>query len=314
MSVESCAAFLRAALQDAQVRQQMKAMTAVGELVRLGREHGYLFDGRDVAVASSASEFATYTKPSAPGPSAAKVPAPRPAPSATEPSATEPTAFYHHEYDMDQIPGFAAVIDELPALKIKPSTVDLARFDEGFRADDLRSTSLAPGSAEYERWRAEPPDPPPAPGSRRDFHLVNLDEHVEHEGYAAYFAAKVRLVDALEKVFGGDVRLSGGMWYPPSAYRLWHTNEDQPGWRMYLIDFDGEFADPEHTSFFRYQHPETRELVTLPERPRLVRFFKIEQDPERLFWHCIVNPTRRHRWSFGCTVPDTWLDDIAGRS
>jgi hypothetical protein len=45
-----------------------------------------------------------------------------------------------------------------------------------------------------------------------------------------------------------------------------------------------------------------------------VRFFKVEQDPGRLFWHCIVNATRRHRWSFGFTVPDTWLDAVAGRS
>ncbi|MFA1549838.1 Nif11-like leader peptide family natural product precursor [Actinomadura chokoriensis] len=296
MSVESCAAFLRVALQDGEVRQQMKAMTGVAEMVRFGRAHGYFFDGRDLAVASSAVDI----------PEAAS--AVRPAP-----AATEETSFYHHEYDMDQIPGFAAVIDELPALKIKPSTVDLARFDEEFRAEDLSSTSMVPGSAEYHRWRAGP-GAQAGPASRRDFHLINLDEHVEHAGYDAYYAAKTRLVEALEKVFSGEVRLSGSMWYPPSSYRLWHTNEDQPGWRMYLIDFDEDFPDPEHTSFFRYQHPETRELITLPERPRLARFFKVEQDPDRLFWHCIVNPTRRHRWSFGCNVPDTWFADIAGRS
>ncbi|MFB4309126.1 Nif11-like leader peptide family natural product precursor [Actinomadura sp. GTD37] len=294
MSVESCAAFLRVALGDAQVRQQMKAMTAVAEMVRLGRSHGYVFDGRDLAAASSSPDLAA----------AVAAPAARPAP-----PAAEPTAFYHHEYDMDQIPGFAAVIDELPALKIKPSTVDLARFDERFRAEDLRSTSLLPGSAEYRRWRAglDPRD-------RRDFHLVNLDDHVDHAGYAAYYAAKTRLVAALEEVFDGEVRMSGSMWYPPSSYRLWHTNEDQPGWRMYLIDVDEEFPDPERTSFFRYQHPETREPVTLLERPRLARFFKVEQDPDRLFWHCIVNPTPRHRWSFGFNVPDTWFAGIAGRS
>ncbi|MDL4773542.1 MULTISPECIES: Nif11-like leader peptide family natural product precursor [Thermomonosporaceae] len=296
MSVESCAAFLRVALRDTRFRQQMKAMTAVAEMIRLGRAHGYLFDERDLAVASSSPDLAEAA------------PVVRSAP-----SETGPTAFYHHEYDMDQIPGFAAVIDQLPALKIKPSTVDLARFDEGFRAEDLRSTSMVPGGREHRRWRAGL-GAQAGPRDRRDFHLVNLDEHVEHEEYDAYYAAKTRLVDALEKVFGGEVRLSGSMWYPPSSYRLWHTNEEQPGWRMYLIDFDEDFADPEQTSFFRYQHPETRELVTLSERPRMARFFKVEQDPDRLFWHCIVNPTQRHRWSFGCNVPDTWFDDIAGRS
>ncbi|WP_131737518.1 Nif11-like leader peptide family natural product precursor [Actinomadura roseirufa] len=298
MSVESCSAFLRAALADTRIRQQMKAMTAVPEMIRLGRVHGYLFDGRDLAVASAAPDLAA----------AAPELAVRPAP-----PAAEPAAFYHYEYDMDRLPGFADVIAELPALKIKPSTVDLGRFDDRFRAEDLHSTSLAPGSAEYQAWRTAP-GAPADPGHRRDFHLINLDDHVDHEGYDAYYAAKARLVTALEKVFGGEVRLSGSMWYPPSSYRLWHTNEDQPGWRMYLIDVDEDFSDPEHTSFFRYQHPETRELVTLPERPRMARFFKVEQDPERLFWHCIVNPTTRHRWSFGCAVPDTWADALAGRS
>ncbi|GGT60885.1 Nif11-like leader peptide family natural product precursor [Actinomadura citrea] len=302
MSVESCAAFLRYALRDTGIRQQMKAMTAVAEMIRLGRAHGYLFDARDLAAASSSPDF-SEAAPRAASEKAAS------GPQAPAPATAEPTAFYHYEYDMADLPGFDAVLEQLPALKIKPSTVDLAEFDAEFRADDLRSTSLAPNGAEYHRWRAAP-----ATRRRRDFHLVNLDSHTDHADYEAYYAAKIRLVDALEKVFGGEVRLSGNLWYPPSSYRLWHTNEDQPGWRMYLIDFDEGFPDAEHTSFFRYQHPETDELVTLRERPKLARFFKVEQDPDRLFWHCIVNPTPRHRWSFGCHVPDTWLGAIAGRS
>ncbi|MEU9867699.1 Nif11-like leader peptide family natural product precursor [Actinomadura sp. NPDC048021] len=311
MSVESCAAFLRFAVHDTGIRQQMKAMTAVAEMVRLGRAHGYLFDARDLAAASSSPDFSE----AAPEAASEKTAGPKPGAAASEAApttaapTTEATAFYHYEYDMADLPGFDAVLDVLPALKIKPSTVDLAEFDAEFSADDLRSTSLAPNSPEYRRWRAALDT-----RRRRDFHLVNLDSHTDHADYEDYYAAKIRLVDALEKVFGGEVRLSGNLWYPPSSYRLWHTNEDQPGWRMYLIDFDEPFPDAEHTSFFRYQHPETAELVTLRERPRLARFFKVEQDPERLFWHCIVNPTPRHRWSFGCHVPDTWLDAIAGRS
>ncbi|MEV0660450.1 Nif11-like leader peptide family natural product precursor [Actinomadura luteofluorescens] len=311
MSVESCAAFLRFALRDTGIRQQMKAMTAVAEMVRLGQAHGYLFDARDLAAASSSPDFSEAAPKTASGNTTSGNTASGNTASGQEsvPAAAEPTAFYHYEYDMEDLPGFDAVLAELPALKIKPSTVDLAAFDEEFRADDLRSTSLAPNGAEYRRWRAALDT-----RRRRDFHLINLDSHTDHADYEAYYAAKIRLVGALEKVFGGDVRLSGNLWYPPSGYRLWHTNEDQPGWRMYLIDFDGEFPDPDHTSFFRYQHPETDELVTLRERPRLARFFKVEQDPDRLFWHCIVNPTPRHRWSFGCHVPDTWLGAIAGRS
>lgn len=104
------------------------------------------------------------------------------------------------------------------------------------------------------------------------------------------------------------MRFSGSLWYPPRSYRLWHTNETQPGWRMYVVDLD---ADPAHTgeaSFFRYQNPTTGELVTLPERRQIIRFFKAEQDPQRLFWHCIANPGPHHRWSFGFVVPDNWVD------
>ena len=38
----------------------------------------------------------------------------------------------------------------------------------------------------------------------------------------------------------------------------------------------------------------------------------VAQDPDRLFWHCIVNPSERHRWSFGFVVPDNWIDAIEG--
>jgi hypothetical protein len=83
---------------------------------------------------------------------------------------------------------------------------------------------------------------------------------------------------------------------------------------MYIVDVDAPFDDPEETSYFRYQNPQTGEIVTLRERQRIVRFFKAEQDPLRLFWHCIVNPTERHRWSFGFVVPEGWQDALERNS
>lgn len=75
-----------------------------------------------------------------------------------------------------------------------------------------------------------------------------------------------------------------------------------------MIDFDESVEQPKGTSFFRYMNPQSKEVVTLEERPKLVRFFKIEQEKEKLFWHCIVNATTRSRWSFGFIVPDHWMD------
>ena len=300
MSVESCTRFLRLAAEDPHVRQQMKALTGIAEVIRLARAGGYDFTVRDLMVASSE---AGHTD--APEAKDAPQVADRPKPRAGE--------VYHYEYDMSELPGFAAIIDELPRLKIQPSTVDLARFYGTFREEDLRSTSLAPSGPEYRAWRDRAAAESPG-DARRDFHLVNLDEHVAHRGYDGYLAAKTRVVAALEDIFDADVRFSGSLWYPPSAYRLWHTNENQPGWRMYIVDFDGDFTDPGHTSFFRYQNPATGELVTLRERPRMVRLFKIEQDTDRLLWHCIVNPTERHRWSFGFVVPEHWTERLPERS
>ncbi|MFC0039801.1 Nif11 family protein [Actinomadura rayongensis] len=294
MSVESCTEFLRVIGDDPGLRRQFRAMTGVAEMIRLGRVHGFAFDGGDLAAAAATDAAARLVPPA---PRRAERPVP---------------GFHHYEFALEEIPGFAPVLDELPHLKIRPDTVDLDAFDRDFRADDLRSTSAAPASAEFARWRTGA-GAPAGPNDARHFHLVNLDDHVDHPAYDGYLAAKNRTVAALEKVFGDEVRFSGSMWYPPSSYRLWHTNESQPGWRMYLIDFDAPFDDPADTSFFRYQRPGTSELVTLPERPRLARFFRIGQEPERLFWHCIVNPTRRHRWSFGFVVPDSWTDALEAR-
>jgi hypothetical protein len=129
---------------------------------------------------------------------------------------------------------------------------------------------------------------------------VNLDQHVDHSLYA-YFDAKMRTIRQLERVLGCEIQFSGSMWYPTLAYRLWHTNETQPGWRMYLIDFDEPIAPADIRSFFRYMNPQTKEIVTLQDRPKMLRFFKVDQRADRLFWHCIVNR------SFGFFVPDDWM-------
>jgi len=298
MSIESCTAFLQVAYDSPEIQQQMKAVTGTQEIVKLGLRNGYNFGIRDLMAASSSFNG---------GPVAETNPAEEP---------TARTTFYHHEYRMADIPGFEAIIDELPRLKIRPPSVDLAEFADRFREDDLGSTSMSPADPEFRSWyedimRAGWRDPALGSGApRRDFHLINLDEHVEHPDYEPYFDAKFRAIQALEDFFGSEIRFSGSLWYPPSSYRLWHTNETQPGWRMYIIDFDEPFPDSSNTSFFRYMNPQTHEIVTLRESPQIVRFFKAEQDPNRLFWHCIVNPTVRHRWSFGFVVPDDWIDAI----
>jgi hypothetical protein len=207
----------------------------------------------------------------------------------------------------------------LEKIKIKPDTVDMNLFQKAFRTDDFKFASISPASTEFSAQYNEimrqansvDPDYPEFQHlCRRDFHLIDLNRHVEHKLYEDYFHAKVRIIRILKNFFGTDVRFTGSLWYPPNAYRTWHTNENAVGWRMYLIDFDQPELTADGQSFFRYMHPETKELITLVDKPKLVRFFKIENQPEQLFWHCIVNATKASRWSYGFHVPDNWMDKI----
>lgn len=302
MSIESCVNFFRKLDISDELKQQMKAVTDTKEIIAIGKKHGYTFDVCDLITASNSSNEGNGSH-------------------ATSTQVRQDTpissAFYHYEFDMEQIPGFEEITRELDNLKIKPSNVDLSRYEQSFREDDFQFTSMSPAAPEFQQryqeiMQSRPNDPSDKHDfSRRDFHLVNLDQHVEHPQYDQYFQAKNRLISHLEGFFGSEIRFSGSMWYPPRAYRLWHTNETQSGWRMYLIDFDEPAGDLAGTSFFRYMNPQSKEVVTLEEHPKMARFFKIEQEKEKLFWHCIVNATTRNRWSFGFVVPENWLDKLA---
>ncbi len=298
MSVDSCLAFLMKIGLSCDLKQEMKAMSDPGEFIAAGRRHGYAFDSGDVPLAAAAfgegHEVVPATAPRE------KPPSPR-------------SAFYHYEFRIDDLPSFAEVGTLLDRLKIKPPTVDLAAFERAFRIEDMNWTGMSPASEGFrdyyeavmsDHWSGDPEHE----NNRRDFHLINLDKHVHHSLYEDYFVAKVQMVAALEVLLGEGVQLSGSLWYPSMSYRLWHTNETQPGWRMYLIDFDSDYRESDGTSFFRYMNPETKDLVTLKDEPRIVRFFKIEQEEDKRFWHCIVNRSLRNRWSFGFTVPDDWIE------
>jgi predicted ribosomally synthesized peptide with nif11-like leader len=299
MSVESCTAFLERTQEDPDLGRVMRSLTDTREFIALARRSGYTFDLQDLMSASSAR--------------AAQDPTPH-EPEAGPPATDGETAICHYELDLRDVSELGPVLDELPSLTIRPATVDLDRFAATLRPDDLEWTSMSPAAAEFRpryeeimaaHWNGGPGGP--GGDERRDFHLVNLDQHVDHSLYDGYFEAKLRTVGHLERIFGPDLRFSGSMWYPPYSYRLWHTNETQPGWRMYLLDFDETIPDDDTRSFFRYMNPQTKELVTLRDRPAMLRFFKVDQRDDRLFWHCIVNGAPRNRWSFGFAISDDWM-------
>jgi hypothetical protein len=298
MSVQSCTAFFEQARMDPALEEMLRAVTDTRELVALGYRNGYRFGVSDLVTASTA--IAGQDEPRA-----------KPTSKPAEAPPVSASSIYHYELDLLAIPEMAAVVDELPQLTIKPPTIDLEQFGAAFRQDDLDWTSVSPADPgfreRYEQMMAAHWNGADTVGNRRDFHLINLDRHVDHSLYDSYLQAKVRMVRHLSDIFRWDIRFSGSMWYPPRSYRLWHTNENQPGWRMYLIDFDAAIAESDMRSFFRYMNPATKELVTLQDRPKLLRFFKVDQSADALFWHCIVNSAERNRWSFGFVIPDDWM-------
>jgi predicted ribosomally synthesized peptide with nif11-like leader len=294
MSVDSCRTFLERTQRDADFGRLLRVVTDPREMVALGRRHGYSFDLQDIAVASATLS----PDEDAPPPVAEQSPGP---------DGDGETKFCHYEFDLTGVAGMEPILAELPSLTVKPAGVDLEAYRASFREDDLRWTSMSPAEPVFKRRYEEiMADDARQEHGRRAFHLVNLDQYVDDPLYEGYFDAKMRLLGHLEQLFGPEVRFSGSMWYPPFAYRLWHTNETQPGWRMYLLDFDEEIDPSDNRSFFRYMNPQTTEIVTLQDRPRMLRFFKVEQAEDRLFWHCIVNGAERNRWAFGFVVPDDW--------
>ncbi|NEP36974.1 MULTISPECIES: Nif11-like leader peptide family natural product precursor [unclassified Moorena] len=305
MSKEAVEKFYEALENTEALRQQVKVITTEEELVKLGANHGYCFTKKDIA-AANASYVPKSDKP------LISIDCSESASDKGFPHA------YHYEFKFSEIPGFEKIAEEVGKLKIKPDTVDIGLYEKSFWEANLKFADVSPADPEFQQRylkslrsyldQGVASSQPEYAWSQ--FHLINLDRYVDHSLYDDYFRTKVKLIELLEEFFGAEIRFSGSLWYPPNAYRMWHTNETQPGWRMYCVDFDRCEFNGDGKPFFRYMNPETKELVTLEEKPKVVRFFKIESEPHKLLWHCIVNKTQANRWSFGFNVSDQWMNKL----
>ena len=90
-----------------------------------------------------------------------------------------------------------------------------------------------------------------------------------------------------------DIHSSGFFLYPPGGYMGWHTNWQNPGWRLYI-----SYAEEPGKSFFRYRDPETGQIVTSPDKGFHLRVFRATD--ENPFWHAIYSET--HRYSLGYKI------------
>ena len=74
-----------------------------------------------------------------------------------------------------------------------------------------------------------------------------------------------------------------------NGYMGWHTNSDTPGDRWYLV-----YNTEEDSSFFRYIDPNTNKMITKWEpKGWSINRFRIPDDVNNPFWHCVGSYTNR---------------------
>jgi hypothetical protein len=85
------------------------------------------------------------------------------------------------------------------------------------------------------------------------------------------------------------VQTTGRFYYPPNGFMDWHTNSNNPGYRIYAT-----FCKESNKSFFRYKLNDSI-LTEYELQGWNFRLFEVKKiNP---YWHCIHSNT--HRFSFG---------------
>ncbi len=103
---------------------------------------------------------------------------------------------------------------------------------------------------------------------------------------------QLKVAEILTEAIGLKIMPSGCFMYGENGGMSWHTNRDQPGLRVYF-----SYAYKPNSSYFRYQDPETQEIITDWDGEGWeARVFEINH--ERHFWHC-VGTTSAKRFSAG---------------
>ena len=71
----------------------------------------------------------------------------------------------------------------------------------------------------------------------RTMSALNLDADSSWFSDERHAAGKLALLSLVRAKIDAGARFSGSFVYPPGAYQSWHTNRNQPGWRLYIIVF-----------------------------------------------------------------------------
>lgn len=86
------------------------------------------------------------------------------------------------------------------------------------------------------------------------------------------------------------VNLSGRFHYTEKGFMGWHTNSNQPGWRLYAT-----FCKEDEKSFFRYRQ-DGKIHTEWEKKGWNFRGFEVKKnDP---YWHCVYSDTDRYSFGF----------------
>lgn len=111
--------------------------------------------------------------------------------------------------------------------------------------------------------------------------VVKLNEDLaEWDKHKGYIVPRKGLVSLRKELFHLNA-LSAV--YPPNGFMGWHNNSDCPG-DVVLLTWTKN-----GNGFFRYEDPQTKEIVTLNDTPgwscKLGHFGSL-YEPDKVFWHC----------------------------
>ena len=221
----------------------------------------------------------------------------------------------------DAIAGFEEVAEIARSLATLPVGLDLdhfARADEDSAIARGRRRLLAPPDVEwmermkfFERRRAAGRELRRLARKKRAARGV-AELETRHEWrtgatncYFRHPSPRIApLCQSMNRFFGGECPCAGDQFYPPGAFRGWHSDQfGYVGWVVFLV----EVAEPGRSSF-RYVEPGSGEMVVVPDRNDVAYFFRVSAE-EPLFWHGVLCEDT-FRWSQGFSIPPDWRSRV----
>ena len=217
----------------------------------------------------------------------------------------------------DAIAGFEEVAQTARSLATLPANLDLDHFarpdaDLGERRDRLLTAPDVARMSFYERRTRGANE---LASRVRQVRQARGEANIADERHEwrlgatnCYFKSPspriAPLRQAMDRFFGCACQCVGDQFYPPGAFRGWHTDRfGYIGWVVFLV----QVAQPNKSSF-RYMDPASGGMVVVPDRNDVAYFFRTSAEAP-LFWHGVLCEGT-YRWSQGFLIRPDWRSYI----